>query len=138
MDKFPACFDQNIGMNLGKDAYLFQRSKRESSAILVGLIPDFRLYQQDSLPYYIIQPISDFLLYPSHTPLFRSYSETSCEGCEERRLRQINLNTETPRYRVVLFYSYSINILCDFVPLCFIFCILTLVADDVTYIPIHT
>ena len=82
MDKFPACFDQNIGMNLGKDAYLFQRSKREPSAILVGLISDSRLYRQDFLPYYIIYPISDFLLYPSHTPLFISYSETSCEGCE--------------------------------------------------------
>ena len=27
-------------------------------------------------------PISDFLLYPSHTPLFITYSATSCEGCE--------------------------------------------------------
>ena len=33
------------------------------------------------IPYYIY-PISDFLLYPSHTPLFISYSATSCEGCE--------------------------------------------------------
>ena len=69
-------------MNLEKDTYLFLRSKRESSAILVGLIPDSRLYQQDFLSYYIIYPISDFLLHPSHTPLFRSYSETFCEGCE--------------------------------------------------------
>lgn len=69
-------------MNLEKDTYLFLRSKREPSTILVGLIPDFRLYQQDFLPYYIIYPISDFLLRPSHTPLFRSYSATSCEGCE--------------------------------------------------------
>ena len=27
-------------------------------------------------------PISDFLLHPSHTPLFRSYSVISREGCE--------------------------------------------------------
>ena len=46
MDKFPVCFDQNIGMNLEKT------------------------------------PISDFLLCPSHTPLFISYSATSREGCE--------------------------------------------------------
>ena len=69
-------------MNLGKDTNLFQRSKREPPTILVGLIPDSRLYQQDFLSYYIIYPISDFLLYPSHTPLFRSYSETFREGCE--------------------------------------------------------
>ncbi len=69
-------------MNLGKDTNIFQRSKREPPTILVGLIPDSRLYRQDFLSYYIIYPISDFLLYPSHTPLFRSYSETFCEGCE--------------------------------------------------------
>ena len=69
-------------MNLEKDTNLFLRSKREPSTILVGLIPDSRLYQQDFLPYYIIYPISDFLLCPSHTPLFISYSATSCEGCE--------------------------------------------------------
>ncbi len=69
-------------MNLEKDTNLFLRSKREPPTILVGLIPDFRLYQQDFLPYYIIYPISDFLLYPSHTPLFISYSVTSCEGRE--------------------------------------------------------
>ena len=44
---------------------------------------------------------------------------------QKRGCVEIDLNTETPRYRVVLFYSYSINSLCDFVPLCFIFCILT-------------
>ena len=69
-------------MNFGKYTYLFQRSKREPSAILVGLISDSRLYRQDFLPYYIIYPISDFLLYTSHTSLFISYSATSCEGCE--------------------------------------------------------
>ena len=67
MNKFPACFDQNIGIFLGNI------------------------------------PIFNFLLYPSHTLLFRSYSATSREGCERRRLCQINLNTETPRYRVFLF-----------------------------------
>ncbi len=41
-------------MNLEKDTSLFLRSKREPPTILVGLIPDFRLYQQDFLPYYII------------------------------------------------------------------------------------
>ena len=30
----------------------------------------------------LIIPISDFLLYPSHTYLFVSYSGCSCEGCE--------------------------------------------------------
>ena len=30
----------------------------------------------------LIIPISDFLLYPSHTCLFVSYSGCSCEGCE--------------------------------------------------------
>ena len=69
-------------MNFRKDTYLFLRSKRKPSTILIGLIPDSRLYRQDFLPYYIIYPISDFLLHPSHTPLFRSYSVISCEGCE--------------------------------------------------------
>ena len=30
----------------------------------------------------LIIPISDFLLYPSHTCLSVSYSGCSCEGCE--------------------------------------------------------
>ena len=30
----------------------------------------------------LIIPISDFLLYPSHTCLSVSYSVCSCEGCE--------------------------------------------------------
>ena len=72
MDKFPACFDQNIGMNLGKYTYLFQRSKREPSAILVGLIPDSRLYRQDFLPYYIIYPYPIFF-YTLHTRTYFFY-----------------------------------------------------------------
>ena len=40
---------------------------------------------------YLTYPIYDFLLHPSHTALFRSYSATSCEGCERRRLCQVFL-----------------------------------------------
>ncbi len=73
MDKFPAYFDQNIGMNFGKDAYLFLRSKRELSSILVGLISDSRLYQQDFPPYYIIYPYM-ILFYTLHTRLYLSHN----------------------------------------------------------------
>ena len=83
-------------MNLEKDTNLFLRSKREPSAILIGLIPDFRLYQQDFLPYYIIYPISDFLLRPSHTLLFHSYSATSCEGCEGISFATVEAQHATP------------------------------------------
>ena len=72
MNKFPACFDQNIGMNLEKDAYLFLRSKREPSTIPVGLISDSRLYQQDFLPFiYTPNPILFFTL---HTHLYSSHN----------------------------------------------------------------
>ena len=47
--------------------------------------PCLCLLQQPFLPYYIIYPISDFLLYPSHTHLLLSYSAISCEGCEVYR-----------------------------------------------------
>ena len=57
-------------MNLEKDTNLFLRSKREPPTILVGLIPDFRLYQQDFLPYYIYSPYPIFF-YTLHT---RPYS----------------------------------------------------------------
>ena len=111
MDQFPACFDQNIGMNLGKDAYLFQRSKREPSIALVGLIPDTRLYRQDFLPYYIIYPISDFLLYPSHTYLLLSYSVISCEGCEV--YRSFLLKEKNQKFKAA-----SAELLRHFVTLC--------------------
>ena len=83
MNKFPACFDQNIGMNFGKDSDLFLHRKQEASTTFVGLISESRLYPTRFSTYYIIYPISDFLLYPSHTSLYISYSAISCEGCED-------------------------------------------------------
>ncbi len=44
MNKFPACFDQNIGMNFGKDSGLFLHRKQEASTTFVGLISESRLY----------------------------------------------------------------------------------------------
>ena len=44
MNKFPACFDQNIGMNFGKDSDLFLHRKQEASTTFVGLISESRLY----------------------------------------------------------------------------------------------
>ena len=73
MDKFPACFDQNIGMNLEEVTYLFLRNKRESSAILVGLISDSRLYQQDFLSYYINTP-NPILFFTLHTRLYSPHN----------------------------------------------------------------
>ena len=69
-------------MNFGKDSGLFLHRKQEASTTFVGLISESRLYPTrfSTLLYNI--PISDFLLYPSHTPLFISYSDIFCEGCE--------------------------------------------------------
>ena len=69
-------------MNFGKDTDLFLLRKQEVSTTFIGF-PNLVYIRQDFLPYYIIYPISDFLLYPSHTPLFISYSAISCEGCED-------------------------------------------------------
>mgnify|MGYP007077238421 CR=1 FL=1 len=69
-------------MNFGKDSDLFLHRKQEASTTFVGLFPNLVYIRQDFLPYYIIYPLSDFLLYPSHTSLFCSYSAISCEGCE--------------------------------------------------------
>ena len=81
-------------MNLGKDAYLFQRSKREPSAILVGLISDSRLYRQDFPPYYIIYPI---FFYTLHTrPYLSHILQLPVKDVKAHPLRLLEAQHATP------------------------------------------